>query len=425
MPLQDLAAYLENNGIPWLPCRVDGCCYGMKDSKGEMYVKKKCLIRTTDERFHRVFRAKVCPGNHGIHATIQGSETSVTSYDPWRMVQAIARHWRGQEVPSRHLRLLAVRQDLPELPSGDSLPPGCSQQDLPELPSGDSLLPCRSPQDLPELPTGDYCRQAMVVDRTTSPFRLLAEASQTEFLDGVTEQEVRQWEAQVSKFHRAAGHPTNKNLSRIVQEAGHPQWKVDVALRHVCPACQSLKPGGTSSSQIPPSTTHGLYPAWEAVGIDVGQWVIPQKKEKIKFIIFVDVATKLRAIHPLLLRCGFLEMKAESGHDVTKGFAERWLSSFPKPKVVIMHSAKAFASEAFHEFLAGLNVQAHFVAEKESWAHGVIEAVVQDVKFTASAIQLEAKDQDPMITLFLATSAPLSTLLASPPSSGPSAKSIA
>ena len=99
----------------------------------------------------------------------------------------------------------------------------------------------------------------------------------------------------------------------------------------------------------------------------------------------------------------------ESGHDVMKAFAERWLGFFPKPKVVIMDSAKSFASEAFHEFLAGLNVQAHYVAEKESWAHGVVEAVVQDVKFTASAIQFAAKEQDPMITLFLATSALNST----------------
>ena len=51
----------------------------------------------------------------------------------------------------------------------------------------------------------------------------------------------------------------------------------------------------------------------------------------------------------------------------------------------------------------------HLVAEKEHWAHGEIEAVVHDSKHTASAIHLEARHQDPTVTLYLATSALNST----------------
>ena len=50
-----------------------------------------------------------------------------------------------------------------------------------------------------------------------------------------------------------------------------------------------------------------------------------------------------------------------------------------------------------------------YVAEKEAWAHGVIEAGVKDLKMTASAIHLESLEQDPMVTLYLATSALNST----------------
>ena len=98
--------------------------------------------------------------------------------------------------------------------------------------------------------------------------------------EGVTADEYKNWEAQIAKFHKAAGHPTNRNLGRIVQEAGHPTWKVNVALNHVCPACQSLKQGGTSSGQIPPASTHQQYAAWEAVGVDVGEWVVPSVRKK-------------------------------------------------------------------------------------------------------------------------------------------------
>ena len=47
--------------------------------------------------------------------------------------------------------------------------------------------------------------------------------------------------------------------------------------------------------------------------------------------------------------------------------------------------------------------------KKESWAHGTIEAAVQDVKMTASAIHMESRDQDLGITLQLAVSALNST----------------
>ncbi|CAE7206830.1 unnamed protein product [Symbiodinium sp. CCMP2592] len=63
-PMQDLERHLEVHSVPWLSCRIDGCNYGMKDLKGEFFLQKKWLIKTTDENFHRVFRAKV--PSHGI-----------------------------------------------------------------------------------------------------------------------------------------------------------------------------------------------------------------------------------------------------------------------------------------------------------------------------------------------------------------------
>ena len=52
--------------------------------------------------------------------------------------------------------------------------------------------------------------------------------------------------------------------------------------------------------------------------------------------------------------------------------------------------------------LLSINIITHYTAEKEAWSHGMIEASVQDVKRTASAIHLEALDQDPYVTMYLA-----------------------
>ena len=223
-------------------------------------------------------------------------------------------------------------------------------------------------------------------------------------LEDPSDAERSAWEAQIAKFHKAAGHPTNRNLAKIVKDAGHPEWKVQTALHHHCPACQSLKPGGTSSGQIPPASTHSLYGAWEAVGVDSAEWVPPGSKKKVKFLLFMDLATKLRVAKPVLVY-DFLEMKAESGEDLIKYFAEGWLGTFPKPRVLVLDAAKSFVSDAVHEFASNANIQVSYVAEKEAWSHGILEAGGQDVKMTASAIHLENLDQDPCVTLILATSA--------------------
>ena len=221
---------------------------------------------------------------------------------------------------------------------------------------------------------------------------------------GVSQEEFDRWTAQVAKYHRAAGHPTNRNLARIVKDAGHPEWKVAVVLNHSCPACESLRPGGTSSGRVPPASTSPMYKAWQAVGVDSGEWVVPNQKRKVKFILFIDAATKLRVVHPLYM-CDLLEMRTEKAQDVIQSFSERWLGSYPKPELLLMDSAKTFISEALHDFASSVNIMVHYTAEKESWAHGIVEAAVQDLKTTASAIQLEGRDQDPMITLHLAVSA--------------------
>ena len=661
-PLIDLDNYFGNRMESWLSCRVDGCCYGLKDHAGELFLRKKWLIKTTDERFHHMFRSKLCPGNHQ-HGIIEGDETVKSSYYPWRMVESIVRFWRQDTVPTRHLQLVQarelpvdgvvqrddtedefdeamaeeldaeamatipkessifsankvndmakaaiqrqsfttttleqvllearnmggavgrvcalrgtqdgvtsfllggysygafggvtartlryteltryitgfVRKALPkatftsiminynhaakvhrdvnnmpqtrnyfmalgefeagglwvegEPPDGQpvvkrrnpqgvlvrghivnakgkfvSLDPKCwhaSQKwrgyrigiavfttrmfpkmkasdvqmleklgfNLPRGASGDAKMeafpleglspvndPNVSPGNDPHVSPGNDPNVSPGNDPNVSPGNdpngsnssarrrdlgddqhVSTEASPMQVPDKVRQA----WEAQVAKFHKAAGHPSNRNLAQIVKEAGHEPWKVEVARGYRCPACQSLKSGGTSSGQVPPAATHQQYAAWQAVAIDAGEWVPPGQRIKVKFIGFMDVATKLRVVAPLFTY-DFLQMRAESGQDLIRTFSERWLGTFPKPKVVLMDSAKTFVSEQVHEFMSNVNVLVHHSAEKESWAHGTIEAFMQDIKHTASAIFMDDKELDPQVVLQLAVAA--------------------
>eukprot|EP00439_Symbiodinium_sp_Y106_P001694 s8914_g1.t1 len=667
-PMEDLADYLDRHGIPWLSCRVDGCNYGMKDEAGD-FVKKQWSIKTTDERFHKAFRAKVCPGNHKHHHFNTEENIGATRFYPWKMVQAIARHWRDEQAPSRHRQLLALKEDLHSLcdaeddgsmldfakqgfmvleeanleektsmeimaipmshgnritcehlarearvrkhlgldqlqqvllhlhqslamrtqnatehsrgtiPNVNSftfgayshgnfkgvtnitrqhseliqlinatlhqhLPheqwstvmvtfntkavPHCDHHNLvgtnnillclgdfrggglwvrQEPPPGQPavrrrmadgtmasghvmdvnhkvaifspkvmhatqswsgfrigisafttrlamelseaqnqqlrqcgfpiatrrlelhVLPERQEQEprIPDPPHGgnslEYFKRREQEPRIPDPplgrqnFEActtgVSSPAQTQGPNPIVPPDVPQaeleaWKAKISKIHRAAGHPTNKNLARIVKDGGHADWKVQVALHHRCAACESLRPGGTSSGSIPPATTAPMYRAWQAVTVDVAEWNIPGSKKKAKFALFMDMATKLRVVQPLLVY-EVLAMQAESTDEVIQAFSERWLGVFPKPEVVIFDAAYSFASEKMHDFLASVNIMAHYVADKESWAHGVSEAGVQDVKRTATAIHLDSLEQHPFVTLQLTVSSLNST----------------
>ena len=45
----------------------------------------------------------------------------------------------------------------------------------------------------------------------------------------VTQAERDRWQAKLFKFHRAAGHPTNRNLVNLFRDAQLPRWKIDMA----------------------------------------------------------------------------------------------------------------------------------------------------------------------------------------------------
>ena len=388
-PMMDLAEYMDNNGFPWLPCRIDGCNYGMKNKNNTMFIKKKWMIYTTDEVFHKSFRAKVCPGGHS-HAIIEGDETSRTAYYPWKMVESIARVWRKQFITDKHLHGLFnndyVHYD--DRGEGDLLHVGNVGSD--SVPHGDDQQRIQHP-----VQQHDGGNSGGPPEHVLLP-------------EGVTQQEMDAWKVKVTHFHKAAGHPTNRNLAKIVKDSGQPEWKVQVVLQHKCQTCAALRPGGTSSGSIPPASTAPMYKAWQAVGIDAAEWQVPGRTTKMKFLLIMDLATKLRAVYPIKEYDNFT-MDGESSKDVIAGLGERWLATYPKPEILVVNPSSTMVSAMLREFCTHLNIFLQATPEKEPWSHGIVEAGVQDVKDLATAIHMDSMEQAPSLSLVLAASALNST----------------
>ena len=363
-------------------CKLDGCRFGLKSDNGN-HIQKSWTILTTDQIFYNRFRLQVCLKNHQ-HEHIQGVETSKSAYYPVSMCKAIARDWRKQLIPERWLSYLwtapVINDSFAELYAGDIHP---------EVPAGDALAV--PPGVAPDAPDQDQ----EGLDQEADPGEPSAEDRE-------------KWRVQLVRFHRAAGHPTSRNMARMLADAQLPRWKIQECLNYRCPVCEEVKPGGISSKQVSPASVHELPEPWEQLGIDVAEWEVPGINAKVKFVLLMDMATRYK-VTEVLFETKHGEIKVESANDMVRVVTLRWLADKPRPKWIIPDNAKSLTAKRFEEFMGDLGIAVGFPPAHESWAHGLVERGIQQVKETANAIHISMPDQPPALTLALATSAVNST----------------
>ena len=374
-PLLAIQALFEQHGQEWNDCRIDGCRYGMVDSNNE-FLKKKWMIKTNDELFHGQYRCKVCTGGH-CHGRIEGRETQKSSYYPWKMVQSFARFWAQQTVSKQQLQRMNFHDvaTVEDCDGGDLL-----AQD--EEPPGDHSMPSSLP--------GNAIVAANPADAPSAAER-------------------ERWQAKLNHFHRSSGHCSSRNLARIVKDANLESWKVRAALDFTCPICEGLRPGGSSSGNVPPAATHAQYGPWQALGLDASEWAVPGHNVKVKFLLLIDFATRLRMAVPLMEPYPITALRTESSAQVIEAVAKSWLGTYPKPEIIIPDNGMGFSAKEFADFCRDQNIELCLPAEKEPWAHGLVENAMRELKHTASAIQMDNLAQDPTVTLALAASALNST----------------
>lgn len=78
----------------------------------------------------------------------------------------------------------------------------------------------------------------------------------------------------------------------------------------------------------------------------------------------------------------------------------------PRPKLLVGDNANTLTSQKTVDFLADLGIGTFYPPDGESWAHGVAEQGIQQVKETSPLIiQKSLPDQDPQLTEAMAASA--------------------
>ena len=374
--LLHLQERLRRLGKPWQFARIDGCRYGLRSASGG-FLQKAWSIGTTSQHFFHVYKSKTCPGCHE-HDRIQGLETQKSAYYPWKLCKSIAQTWRQELYPDKWLTYL-------QAPVPSFVEPG---EQLQALGLMDGAL--------------DFCP---AMDLCPGLDLYPAQASSS---SEPSEKEQSLWRVQLMKYHRAAGHPNNYNLARILRDAGRAPWQVRAAMDLKCDECAALKLGGFSSGKIPPASMRPMPKAWECVGMDCTEWTPLQSQVKYYVLIIMDLATKFKVTR-ILMQCGLNEQKTETTEQVLEAFTQLWLQDKPKPLFLIPDNAMSMTSRKMREALSDFNITLDPPAPKESWAHGLLERANQEIKEVATKVKLNHPDLQASTCLALATHALNST----------------
>ncbi|CAL1133413.1 unnamed protein product [Cladocopium goreaui] len=376
---------------------------------------------------------------------IESPDTARSSYYPWKMVVAIAKTWKSQLVPERwqSILFLTVDSNVPNSTFEQQLwemNPAEMADDIAEVPPDEGYSPTSlAPEDAPAIPAdladddgqmvlppaqdersgGDLRPQSMQSSKASNPSQMASSRWQQDGhgrwskheADGKiipSTEQLAEWNVKLQKFHKASGHPSNRNLARILREAGKEKWQIEAALRLRCPACEATRPGGSSSGKIPPVSTNRLPQAWHMVMMDVGEWNVVSVRKKLKFLLMIDAATKFRSTVPLMVY-DINQQGNENAKMVIEAFGRGWLAEKPKPLVVVPDNANTLCSAAFREFCHTNNLWLSPPVEKEAWAHGIAERAVQETKLLADKIFISDGTLSLELCLALSTAALNST----------------
>ena len=309
-----LSTVLREQGQSVYDCKISGCRYEMVSSTGGL-LGKLWRVRTSDRTFFNVFGNKVCLGGHH-HERIEGTETAATSYYPIRLTNAIAQFWKRQngDRGAREGQLLALQMPVPD-------------------------------EEL----------DALMAKRKTSP----------DDDREPTEDEKKNHHVLLQRLHRAAAHPNNNALARMVADAGKPAWQVQAARDFHCDVCAELKRGG---EMVPAASTVALPGAWEAHGMDVGELADSYAGIKTKFLLCVDLGMKLIVVKELM-RYNMNEQQNESAAAVIRAWCDAWLQDKPCPATLVADTAKSFSSKEFGEFLHDRMIGFNATPGQAPWSH--------------------------------------------------------
>ena len=157
-------------------------------------------------------------------------------------------------------------------------------------------------------------------------------------------------------------------------------------------------------THIPQASLARPHRAWEWVGSDVAEFSSLSWKKKTKFILFVDLATKLVSVG-CVAEYPLNEARAESADQLIDLFTTHWLQDRPDPMWFFGDAAKSYGSKKFRDFLGDTMIGDLIGPGQAPEGHGDVEIMIKLIKTTARIIHKEKPALNPMVCIKLSVAA--------------------
>ena len=173
---------LWNAGKDWLPCRVDGCRFGLRDPGSGDFIRRRWLIKASCPRFHSLFRNKVCVQLHR-HLPVRTMEEGGRIDYPLNFANSVAKSFKEHLFPSRPLGLpdrafnevnainengdTAPLEDEESLEDSEGKPTEKERKEGSKATQSSSF--CRAPSQQPDGSVGQGCGQGQVASDCGEP----------------------------------------------------------------------------------------------------------------------------------------------------------------------------------------------------------------------------------------------------------------
>ena len=165
----------------------------------------------------------------------------------------------------------------------------------------------------------------------------------------------------LKKLHSNLGHPSNKELVRLLKHSNASQMAIDRAQNFQCPVCANQQRPAVAL----PANASACHEFNEQVGLDVKYVDGWKQGQKVPCVNIVDFATSLQVMIPLT--------KTETGESLVAALRDRWVAWAGPPQRLILDPSQPNLSETMGTYCNSAGIDLSYTAAESSWQLGKVE----------------------------------------------------
>ena len=165
----------------------------------------------------------------------------------------------------------------------------------------------------------------------------------------------------VKKLHQNLGHPSTKDLVRILRHSNASTEAVKAAQNLTCSVCSNH---ALPASSLPAKTSR-VMEFNDKIGLDIKYLPGWKPNQRVPCVNIIDYATSLQIMAPIFVR---------ENAELLKGvLRDSWIAWAGTPKVIEMDSSKPNLSDELGAFCESNGIDLQFIAADSHWQLGKVE----------------------------------------------------